>query len=214
MEYIVHYFSFRHEFFVDHIKKIDQCCFNPQICKQWALVVILFSTLYSYRSGWSPHKGQLCVPFAHPWDLCGTNFAHIFLFCKPSRRIWWNCFPLNVQWVLDQFLWAFGGLWLPVYELLQLFTDSGPLTACHSFDHLQGFKVLTFCLNLVNHSESYVQDRAFLYTIWSVMFVNVAVSQGSDQTWCLLAALCQQRNLLLLFAVAKDEHLELEFYIH
>jgi len=26
------------------------------------------------------------------------------------------------------------------------------------------------------------------------MFVNVAVSEGSDQTWCLLAASCWQRN--------------------
>jgi hypothetical protein len=54
--------------------------------------------------------------------------------------------------------------------------------AGHSSDHLQGFKVLTFSVNLVNHSESYVQDRAFLYTILTIMFANVAVSQGSDQT--------------------------------
>jgi hypothetical protein len=158
------------------ILKNDQCCFNPQICKQFALVVILFSILYSDRSGWSSHEVQLCVPFAHPWDLCGTDFAHIFLFCKPSWRIWWNCFSLNVQWILDQFLWSFDGLWLSVYELLQLFTDSRMLTAGHSLDHLQGFKVLTFSLNLVNHSDLYMQDRAFLYTIMSIMFVNVAVS--------------------------------------
>ena len=74
-------------------------------------------------------------------DICVEQTAHIFLFCKPSWRIWWNCFPLNMQWILDQFLWSFGGLWLPVYEL-QLFTDSGPLTAGHFLDHLRGFKVL------------------------------------------------------------------------
>lgn len=118
-------------------------------------------------------------------------------------------FPTQCSVDTWSILWSFGGLWLPVYELLQLFTDSRPLTAGHSSDHLQGFKVFTFSLNLVNHSESYMQDRAFLYAILSVMIANVAVSQGSDQTWCLLDASCQQRNSLLMCGVAKDELMEL-----
>jgi hypothetical protein len=59
-----------------------------------------------------------------------------------------------------------------------------------------------------------MQDRVFLYTILSIMFVSVVVSQGSDQTWYLLVASYQQRNSLLMCGVAKDELMELELYIH
>jgi hypothetical protein len=59
-----------------------------------------------------------------------------------------------------------------------------------------------------------MQDRAFLYTILSIMFVSVVVSQGSDQTWCLLDASYQQRNSLLKCGVAKDELMELELCIY
>jgi len=144
------------------------------------------------------------------WNRLCTHLRLLQTFMKNLMEL----FPTQCAVDTWSILWSFGGLWLPVYELLQLFTDSGPLTAGHALDHLQGFKVLTFYLNLVKHWESCMQDRAFLYTILSIMFVSVVVSQGSDQTWCLLVASYQQRNSLLMCEVAKDELMELELYIH
>lgn len=151
-----------------------------------------------------------CSSMRFVWNRICTHLPPLQTFMKNLMEL----FP--TQSIVDTWsiLWSFGGLWLPVYKLLQLFTDSEPLMAGHSLDHLQGFKVLTFSLDVVNHSESYVQYRAFLYTILSIMIVNVAVSQGSDQTWCLLAASCQQRNSWLKCGAAKDELMELELYIH
>lgn len=176
MEFIVHYFSFRHELFVDHIKKVIGVVLTLRFasngpwwwfCSPLYTLIDLDGVLTRCNSVSLLLIHEICVEatlhtsstFASLHEESDGIVSHSMCsgYLINFMVIWWS--PAASLWTIAT-----------VYRFWA--TDSW--SRLGSSSRFQG----TFSVNLVNHSESYVQDRAFLYTILTVMFANVAVSQG------------------------------------
>jgi len=161
-QFTIHCFSFRHKFLGDHAK--SDYCFQPEHlqCESfWTLVMTWLSTpslTFSFTAILKyPRLSQIMtMSFCRScMRLSRKNCVQIFLFFKPSRRIWWNVSWLTCNWSISR-SGSSDGLWPPVHDLSQSLLPYTPWPSSRSSHFLWIFYTIQRCAH-----DSFISMNSF-----------------------------------------------------
>jgi len=171
-EFTTHCFSFKHKFLRDHDK--SDYCFQPEhlqvnLSGPWCwlgfpLLALTFSftAILKYSRLSQIMTLSICCSCMR---LRRKNCVQIFLFFRPSRRIWWNVSRLMCNWSISR-LGSSDGLWPPVHDWSQSLLPYTPWPSSRS-SH--------FSLNLLYHSKMYTWQLYFHEQLKAFLCLSVAV---------------------------------------